>query len=508
MNNDGKNAIPMNEFIGFIRDHKKKQEIWEKERIDLENEVSVLTAKKAAWDLCRNDLIEQINLLHVELGIKTEQIDEPPPDSEQKKNSTHKSEFIYSYKSNIPVHLDCVRAVAFYPSPDSKNLFSTCSDDGTIKIIDIEHHEDTSINTRVKKVVKKRGARRASVKLSAPMPTCICSLRGHSAPVISLASLCYLEYNRDNIDTIDNSDSSQANNNSNNNNNNNNFDNNELEYNQILISGATDGSIAVWQLPKPDVKITTVYGEVSHNRLKYYTDIHSDAIWSIEPIPNSPSYMVDQPELTYISHTASRVLSTSADGTLKVWDVFANKQPIEIPTNEKPLICKVISPISFMVACQKCFLQYYECFHFKQQTSLTDDSKKEGEITSMAISKSDQYAIVGFSSGTIKIVHYPDLSVVKELKITPFEISSITLTPCKDFFIVCCSDGKTIALSLDDFSEKDMFEEKEKIMHLKKYGEGATCTASSLPPSSSEDSSYYVTGGADGVIHIFSQTSL
>lgn len=504
MTDDGKNQNPikMEEFINFMREHKKKKENWENERVNLEKELSVLTAKKAAWDLCKNDLIEQINSLQVELGLKTEQIVEPQQESEQKQNSAHRSEFSYLFKHDLPVHLDSIRAVAFYPAPDSKTLFSTCSDDGTIKIINIEHHEENALAARPKKTVKKRG-RRASVKLSIAQPTVICSLRGHPVPVISLASLCYLEYNKDNIDTIDSQESPDNPDNSNNN------DNSDFELNQILISGAVDGSIAVWQLPKNDAKINTIYGEATHNRLKYYTDIHTDAVWSIEPIPNSLNYLVDQPDLNYITHTASKVLSTSADGTLKVWDAFMKYPPLEIPTNEKPLLCKVIDSSSFIVACQNCLLQYYENFQFKQQTSIKNEDQNEGEITSLAVSKSDNFALVGFSSGIVKVVHYPDLSVVKVLNVAPVEISSITLTPCKDFFIVCCSDGKAIAFSLDDFTEKEMFEEKEKaVLHLCKYGEGAICSAASPPASSSEDSTYYVTGGADGAIHIFSQSSL
>ena len=96
MNDDEKNQNPikMEDFSNFMREHKKKKENWDNERSNLEKELSVLTAKKAAWDLCKNDLIEQINSLQAELGLKTEQIIEPHQESEQNQNSVHKSDFM------------------------------------------------------------------------------------------------------------------------------------------------------------------------------------------------------------------------------------------------------------------------------------------------------------------------------------------------------------------------------------------------------------------------------
>ncbi|OHS97876.1 hypothetical protein TRFO_35841 [Tritrichomonas foetus] len=426
---------PMNEIIQMVKQHKEKQEKWEAERETLQAELSVLTGKKTAWDLCRRDLEEQIYNLQISLGImgngggnevSTETNSNIPlssqrstPESDETTDNfvrpTHKTEFQYKFKHCLTIHLDCIRAITFYPSSP---LVVTASDDGTMRVINLEP-----------KSVAKRKVRRP--------PQNICSLRGHPAPVLCLATL-----------------SSGG--------------------DPWMVSGALDGSTCVWQLPRNDVTLYDVHGIITHNQM-YNHQIHTDAVWSVDTF-------------------GTNAITTSADGTLKTWDIFLGT-PKEINTCGKPLLCKVCDANHFLVACENDTIQYFENFIPSNQMCL----KSGKEITALAISPNDKLAIIGYENGDIKIISYPKLDIVKEIvNVHTHSIASLSLTPCGDFFISCCSDGKVKAWSLQNFEEKSIGKD-EKENHLTKYGEGALCAA----PSGSCAKSYFATGGADGALHIF-----
>ena len=268
----------------------------------------------------------------------------------------------------------------------------------------------------------------------------------------------------------------------------------------MLISGGLDGSIGVYKWPSIDTALNSIYPTVNHHQIHYFTDIHTDAVWSIQPIPNIPKAGSTQ-------ITSSRILSTSADGTLKLWDPLGKVPPQEIEVDEKPLLVSVIDSNHFIVACQNLLLLYYENFQLMNKMSLKIEDTSTSSITALTVIESEKLAFVGQSNGIIKILTIPQLQIIKEINLNnndtqSLEISHLSLTPCQHFLVACCSNGDVHSFSLLDFSEKDEWTSM-KINHLSKYGEGAICAASSLPKLDQDDHSYFATCGADGIVHIY-----
>ena len=445
---------PMNEMVQMLKHHRDVKMKWEVEKGQLQNELSALTGWKAAIDLCRREMEEQIYNLQLSLGLiedgqnssqeageknlrlsRTIALSSPLVQSvheieaqEEKEadfsgeftRPEHKAEFSYKLKTQISVHLDSIRAVAFYPNSP---ILVTASDDGTMKVVNLEP----------KPAPAKKGSKK---KIRKPYQS-ITSLRGHRTPVLSLTTL-----------------SSGG--------------------DQYMISGALDGTIVVWQLPKPELTLATVYGVVNHNQQFYYKNIHKDAVWSIETF-------------------GTTAISASADGTLKQWDIFLGT-PTDISTPDKPLLCKVCNNTHFIVACSNRNLVFYSNLIPTKTITLEGNS----EITALSVVHSDRFALIGFEDGNITIVSYPLLEVVKTIQTGPTQVASLSPTPCNDFIIACLSDGKVKAYSMGDFEEKS-FGGEGKEVHLTKYGEGALCVA----PSGHCAKSYFATTGADGIIHVF-----
>ncbi|OHS96784.1 striatin [Tritrichomonas foetus] len=416
------------ELLQLAKSHNEKKEAWDKERDVLQKELSVLLGKKAAWDLCRRDLEEQIYNLHSSLGISLNSNDTSKLSSPNTENSnqesdnttsnavdnfvkpTHSTEFRYKLKHNLTSHLDCIRAVAFY---SGLPVIISASDDGTMHIINLEPKSTT-----------KRKVRRP--------PQTICSLRGHSEPVLSMASF-----------------SSGGNN--------------------MIITGSVDGTIGVWQLPKTDITLYDINGIIIHNRTYLYT-FHTDAVWSIDTL-------------------GMNAISASADKTLKYWDIFLGDAK-DVKVESSPLLCKSCNDRSFVVSCENKTLYYYE--------DMIPHAHIDGiDCTALAVSQADHLILAGCSDGSIKVIQFPNMALVKEISAHEQSVSNLCITPCNNFFISCGNDGKVRGFSLENYEICKLGNE-EKENHYTKYGEGALCCA-----GGGSSKLYFVTGGADGVLHVY-----
>ena len=151
----------------------------------------------------------------------------PPPATEKKrklrKGASKKSAGSGApalFKHSINIHLDAIRALAFY---NSMPIIISASDDGTIRLTNCE--PSSSKGKKLKN------------------PVNFASLRGHATPV-----LCLAQY--------------------------------EANNRQYMLSGAVDGTICYWDLPKATVALYDTRGHVCHDRIYEY-DFHKDSVWGV-----------------------------------------------------------------------------------------------------------------------------------------------------------------------------------------------------------------------------------
>ena len=155
----------------------------------------------------------------------------------------------YQLKHTLTQHLDCVRCVALH---SKLALLASGSDDGTIRLTNL----DPPKKARVRKV-----------------PVQYMSLRGHSGPVLALAS----------------------------------------RQNQ-LFSGDVHGHFCVWEFGEVRTSLYETHGRVNHHLL-FEGDEHRDAIWSIAAHEKAPF-----------------CVTASADGTVRTYDCQSYEcAKVEVP---------------------------------------------------------------------------------------------------------------------------------------------------------------------------------
>ncbi|KAH0792104.1 striatin-4 isoform X1 [Histomonas meleagridis] len=226
-------------LVQRVKLHQERAQEWAEERNKLKTELSILTGKAAARMMCQKELEEQIFQLQKLLGVQPQssptasivtprrkvlQTAEPP----KAESIDHSQPYKYRPRNTLNVHLDCVRALCFY---QTQPILVSASDDGTIRVINIDPKPATATKRKVKR-----------------NPVNIASLRGHPAPVLVLKS-----FMKDGV--------------------------------QMMLSGDLEGNVAVWEMPVIGCALYDTHGVVTHHRTKLYK-IHSDSIWSIDIVGN------------------------------------------------------------------------------------------------------------------------------------------------------------------------------------------------------------------------------
>lgn len=324
------------------------------------------------------------------------------------KSSNNSNGVDYNIKCSLSQHLDCVRCVAFHPTLP---YIATGSDDGSIRITNLDPP-------------KKAKAR------NAPQFTQLISLRGHSGAVLSLAA-----------------------------------------YHNYLISGDVNGQICVWNFSDTKNSLNESYGRIDHH-IYYFTDDHTDAVWSIATHENSPYF-----------------ISSSADKTIRIHNIEAqNSTPIAIP--DEPTVVSFNSDAShFIVGCSN---GQIKIFNNKQESSKFD---LKSYIISICPSSSKNEIYIATEDKNICLFDLNNGTVLKQF--VPHELYTSSMALSSDGkYLVTTSPDKTIriwdSLKLELISVDSH--------HRNKYGEAGLCIATT-PSTNSYD--FFASGGADGVVRVF-----
>jgi striatin 1/3/4 len=446
-------------FADRVKSNRQRNTEWLAEKQILGRELSTLLGRVAAINICRHELENLIFSLQTMLGLEHKldlpsQIEPEPisPEGHAPNSATADSPiaeesvtdsanakpaarrgaqraargksrfsprsdpdvgYTYRLKHELFLHLDCIRAITFF---NSMPVLVSASDDGTIRLVHLE--PKAPANRKIPRI-----------------PVTFSSLRGHGTPTLCLASF-------------------------------------EYEGNPRLLSGALDGTIGVWTLPRPSVGIYDSHGLICHGRDAEYR-LHHDAIWSIDVLGDLKTG-----------------ISCSADGTVKVWSIgTGDTQKLKIA--DPPICCKSISEMKFAVGCQNGILHIFE--------------------GAVAVGKLEvcQTAI-------IKLEVYGDFVIAAcgDAKIRCLDLSSMTMTSVIDGHgggtngMCVTADGQFLVTVGNDRMlnvwRMDSFDRVEAIpLNAAKYGEGTLCCAASLPSSGKF---YFATAGAGGSLQVFLKT--
>lgn len=365
--------------------------------------------------------IQPIQLLPEPSPVKTSNQpppmpESPPPIVEKKKKSrkgTKKSSSASvgapaALKYSISIHLDAVRAVAFY---NSMPIVISASDDGTIRLTNCE-----PVGSKGKKLRN---------------PVNFASLRGHSGPV-----LCLAQY--------------------------------EANNKQYMISGCIDGTICVWDLPKATVGIFDTRGHVCHDRIYEY-ELHKDAVWAV-------------------ATNGTNVVSVSADGTSKYWDITENPQPVDLPVKSKPVQARWVEGTKFVVACQNGEILLFN------QTNIEKEIVLDAHIETIS-NVVDNTILVTCGDNMLRVVSLDEGQQIASIMATTKVLESCAITSDGECYITTATDREVRVWSAE--SNDLLFSE---VLHREKYGESALC---STVTTNDAKTSYFATGGADGSLQVF-----
>jgi len=434
-----------------IKLHKNRELSWINKKSSLQTDLSELLGQKAAWSLCRTEMEKQINKLRKQISdikgvvdtpaiqsivlespkqtpiINENVVSTPPPASsvspivnidkpkvetpkKAKKGKKASSGKPAVLKHSVTFHLDSIRAICFYPNLP---VLVSASDDGTIRLTNLE-----PVSSSGKKLRN---------------PVNFCSLRGHSAPVLTLAPY-------------------------------------ENKGKPFMISGALDGTVAIWDLPGIDASLYDVRGTVTHDRALEYR-FHKDSVWCV--------------------HTDSVYgLSVSSDGTAKHWKISDDPQPFDLPIKGNPISCRFFAENRFVIA------SYEGTIYEFNGHNLIKEFNIGSTITSMSEAVEIPYIYITTDDGRVRVINIEEASVSEEFVVNLKGVTSACVTSDAECIVTTGIDKEVRVWSTDGFGI--LFSEA---IHREKFGESAICSCAT---SKVFPRSYFATGGAEGTVHIFS----
>ena len=453
----------MSSIVERVRLHQQKSEAWEAEKAALQEQLSILIGQKAAIDLCRSDMENHIKQMQRQLGLpvqialptvapeepaasaapkepapaepqeSTQPEETPASDAGQatvkrkgkritkKKLATvvvaasDQAPFAYKPRHNLVLHLDCVRAICFY---SNQPALVTASDDGTMKVVNLEGKAASGAG-------KKRKVHTVAVTVS--------SLRGHAAPVLCMTAF-------------------------------------EKDGEQMMVSGALDGTVAVWTLPIPNGSLYDVHGLCIHHRVSEYA-LHKDAVWGID-----------------VLRDLSGAVSCSADGTAQLW-VMATGEATPLAVDGKPIACKSLKDKQFAVGTET------GAVHIFDGTNQTAKIDTKCAVLRMTATEDGARIVVGSDDNCVRVIDVASGEITNEFEAHERGVTGLCITSDGEFLITVGNDENVNAWRMGTFDKVD-----GEHMHSSKFGEGGLCLAAT---TSKCTKSYFASGGAEGSIQVF-----
>ena len=482
----------MSSIVERVRLHQKKREEWEAEKALLKEKLSVLRGQAAAIELCRADMESRIKSMQKALGLpiqislpttpkeeppssepptpqpqpqpqpqdapaptqsqpepqpvtpsETQPEPNPPPKAAEappaeppqgtvKRKSkrvtkkkiattvptgTSVATFSYKLRQNVTLHVDCIRAVCFYPG---QPVLVTGSDDGTLKVVNLEGKAASVMG-------KKRKAHTIAVTLA--------SLRGHAAPVLSLASF-------------------------------------ERDGELMMISGALDGTVAVWTLPAISVSLYDTHGVCVHHRISEF-NLHTDAVWGVD-----------------VLRDPSGAISCSSDGTAKLWTITTG-EATTLAVDGKPITCKSLKDAQFAVGTASGAVHIFD-----GKNEIAKIATKCA-VLRMTATEDGSRIVIASDDNHVRVIDVAAGEVTNEFEAHENGVTGVCVTGDGEFLITVGNDENVNAWSMSTFEKVDGVH-----VHASKYGEGGLCVAATGPKC---PKLYFASGGAEGAVSVFTK---
>lgn len=285
---------------------------------------------------------------------------------------------------------------------------ATGSDDGSIRITNLDPQKKTKTRSMVP----------------------ITSLRGHSGAILSMAS-----------------------------------------YHNNLISGDVNGQVCVWNFSEIKSLLNESYGCVDHH-IKYFTNDHKDAVWSIATHEDSPYFV-----------------TSSSDGTIRIHDI-EKQQSTPISISDGPTVASFnLDGSMFVVGCLN---GHVKVFQNKQESG---DFNVQSYVISICPSTSKNEMYIATEDKNIKLLNITNGTITKQF--IPHELYTSGMSLNSDGrYLITTSPDKTIRV-WDSDSLKLLSVDSH---HREKYGEAGLCVATTHPTNSHD---FFASGGADGVVKVF-----
>ncbi|KAA6382381.1 MAG: hypothetical protein EZS28_022091, partial [Streblomastix strix] len=208
-------------------------------------------------------------------------------------------------------HLASVRDIAFHPQ---LMLLASVSDDGTAALTDVSH---AGKHTQKETSARQQGKSQTDIKYNQQRPLCVKFL-----PYLESSNDKQRKQLENQITRSSSSKGSQSN-------------SKRMAYDLgCFVIGDNNGKITVYALPDPNMQMDDTLNKYEKNKM-FEIDAHSDAVWSIDE-SSQPNGLFNG---TLLPHSGSkliqtRIVSASADGTVKLWNINTDGIPDQLERRE------------------------------------------------------------------------------------------------------------------------------------------------------------------------------
>jgi striatin 1/3/4 len=243
---------------------------------------------------------------------------------------------------------------------------------------------------------------------------------------------------------------------------------------QMLLSGGVDSIICVWKLPIPGCSLFDSYGLITHHR-ENEIRVHTDAVWSIDVLSDLETGV-----------------SAGADGTVKIWEITTGITR-NIPIQDFPVCVKALTGKQFAVGCKSGNVRLFDD-KFAQTAVISSGAAPVLKIQAIP---TENQVVTLCDDNTFKVIDLNSREIVNELAGHENGASGLCVTPDGEFLITTGHDTAITFWQIGSFAMVTNFR-----LHAVKFGEGALCCAAA---SAKMGKLWFVTGGAEGTIHLFAK---
>jgi WD40 repeat protein len=239
----------------------------------------------------------------------------------------------------------------------------------------------------------------------------------------------------------------------------------------MLISGAMDGSICIWEMPLPTTSLYDSHGILVHHRCAEYF-LHLNAVLSLD-----------------ILSDLQKAVSCSSDGKVKYWSV-TDGQEKDVTVNDKPICVKALNHGQWAIGCDSGMIRIFDAANILSEIQLASG------VLTLAVTNDFSRIVASYGTNHVAVIQPGSWELLSRFEAHENRVTGLCITGDR-MLVTVGNEGR---VSLWDLMA---FEKIEDIRpDIAMAFEATLCCAAN---TAKHGKYYFVHAGSEGRIQVFVQ---